>query len=134
MTAGHAVLRGRRAKGDRRQLGAHALAITPDREIVLVKLRYAPGWRMPGGGRDPGEPLVEAALRELREEIGMTSHGAVTPLPHIEPALVMVEEVVFRPPNWSWEVERVTAAPLDRLPQGLAKPHASWLARFGEGG
>ena len=42
-----------------------------------MKLRYARGWRLPGGGRDPSEPSIDAALRELREEIGMTGHGDV---------------------------------------------------------
>ena len=59
--------------------GAHAIALTTERRLILVKLRYAPGWRMPGGGRAPDEPAEAAALRELREEIGMISHGAVEP-------------------------------------------------------
>ena len=57
-----------------RTLGAHAIALTPNGRLILVKLWYAPGWRMPGGGRDAAEPAADAALRELREEIGMTSH------------------------------------------------------------
>jgi len=31
-----------------RTFGAHALALTAGRKIILVKLRYAPGWRLPG--------------------------------------------------------------------------------------
>ncbi len=46
-------------------------------KVILVKLRYAPGWRLPGGGRRGTEEPQEAVLRELREEIGMTSHGTV---------------------------------------------------------
>ena len=56
----------------RRRRGVHAVALTPERRIVLVRLRYAPGWRLPGGGLDAGEDLERAALRELREEIGIT--------------------------------------------------------------
>ena len=55
-----------------RTFGAHALAFTPEGRIILVRLRYAPGWRLPGGGRSEREDPKHAVLRELREEIGMT--------------------------------------------------------------
>src|SRR3954469_21604622 len=57
-----------------RTFGAHALALTPERKAILVKLRYAPGWRLPGGGRSEAEDPRDAVLRELREEIGLISH------------------------------------------------------------
>src|SRR5206468_6349370 len=60
-----------------RTYGAHALALTPERKVILVKLRYAAGWRLPGGGCRPDEPADQAVVRELREEIGMGAHGAV---------------------------------------------------------
>ena len=47
-----------------RTFGAHALALTPCRKVILVKLRYAPGWRLPGGGRREDEDPREAVLRE----------------------------------------------------------------------
>jgi 8-oxo-dGTP pyrophosphatase MutT (NUDIX family) len=55
-----------------RNFGAHAVALTPAGRIVLVKLRYAQGWRLPGGRRRKGEAPEVTILRELREEIGMT--------------------------------------------------------------
>jgi 8-oxo-dGTP pyrophosphatase MutT (NUDIX family) len=119
-----------------RTLGAHAVAITPGGRVVLVKLRYAPGWRLPGGGRSTDEPAVNAALRELREEIGMTSYGRAALACELEEAvdfkrdlasLVVVRDVEYRPKRWSFEVEEVCEVPLGDLPSGLSAQTARWL-------
>src|SRR5215204_103350 len=116
--------------------GAHAVALTHEGRLVLVKLWYAPGWRLPGGGRDESEPPADAALRELREEIGMTSHGAVEPACELEEevdfkrdtcSLVIVRDVEYRPRRWSWEVEAVCDVPLNDPPSDLAAPARRWL-------
>ena len=117
-------------------LGAHALALTPERKIVLVKLRYSPGWRLPGGGRQPGESAERAVLRELREEIGLVSHGRVRLACEIEElvhykrdvaALLVVEGITYRP-RWTWEVEQVAEFDLDALPPDTASPTLRWIA------
>ena len=91
---------------------------------------------MPGGGRDPDEPAADAALRELREEIGMTSYGSVEAGCELEEqvdfkrdtcSLIIVRDVEYRPKRWSWEVEAVCDAPLDELPSDLAAPARRWL-------
>lgn len=119
-----------------RTFGAHALALTPERKVVLVKLRYASGWRFPGGGHKPGEDPVEAGLRELREEIGMTGHGAVRLAGELEEtadfkrdlaSLLVVEDVRYAPRRWSLEIERIGEWPLDSLPPDLSPRAAGWL-------
>jgi 8-oxo-dGTP pyrophosphatase MutT (NUDIX family) len=119
-----------------RTFGAHAVAFTPERRIVLVKLRYAAGWRLPGGGHGTGENPRDAVLRELREEIGMTAHGRVRLAAELEQradfkrdlaSLLIVEDVRYKPHRWSWEVEQVMEAPLDALPADLARPAAAWI-------
>jgi len=119
-----------------RTFGAHALALTPEGKAILVRLRYARGWRLPGGGRRANEDPRTAVLRELREEIGMTSHGEVTLAAELEErpdfkrdlaALLIVRDVRYRPHRWSWEVEAISEAPLERLPADLSPRAAKWL-------
>ena len=76
------------ARFDRRSLpsdagrpAAVALVVMPDAaaDATLVLTRRTPGlrrhsgqWALPGGRLDAGETAVDAALRELREEIGLS--------------------------------------------------------------
>ena len=123
--------RKRLRKASRRaRLGAHAIALSPAGKVILVKLRYAHGWRLPGGGRSAAEALIDGALREAREEIGMTGHGTVTPLPDIDAALILVENVTYSPRRWSWEIEQVIEADLDDLPPKMSPRAARWLRAF----
>lgn len=124
-----------------RTFGAHALARTPENRVILVRLRYAPGWRLPGGGRAADEDPRDAVLRELREEIGMTSHGAVRLACELDEAadfkrdvaaLFIVDDVRYDPPRWSWEIEQICEAALDALPADLSPRAARWLDAMNE--
>lgn len=119
-----------------RTFGAHAIALTPKGRLVLVKLWYARGWRLPGGGRNHSESALDAVLRELREEIGLTSHGSVDLACELEEivdfkrdncSIVVVRDVQYRPKRWSWEVEAVAEAPLDDLPVDVSPQTRRWL-------
>lgn len=119
-----------------RTLGAHALALTPERKLILVRHRYARGWRVPGGGRHPHESAEEAVLRELREEIGLTDHGRVRLADEVEEsvhfkrdlaAVLIVEDVEYQP-KWTWEVEEVAEFALDQLPPDTSSTMLRWIA------
>jgi 8-oxo-dGTP pyrophosphatase MutT (NUDIX family) len=57
-------------------LGASAIAEDDRGRVLLVRHSYTPGWSLPGGGVDRGEPPEAAAIRELQEEVGLTDHAA----------------------------------------------------------
>ena len=56
---------------------ARVILHNPNQEIFLLRTHFdpevglPPRWITPGGGIDAGESILEAALRELREETGI---------------------------------------------------------------
>lgn len=50
-------------------MGVKLMLIDADRQIVLVRHSYQPGWFMPGGGIKRGETIEMAARREAKEEL-----------------------------------------------------------------
>jgi 8-oxo-dGTP pyrophosphatase MutT (NUDIX family) len=58
------------------------------RRALLVRHRFLGRWLQPGGHVDPGESPAEAALREAREETGLSS---IRPWPGREGALVDID-------------------------------------------
>jgi len=56
-------------------LGAEAAVFKDDR-LLLIKRHDNKLWAVPGGKADVGETLKEAAIRELREETGLTGRAA----------------------------------------------------------
>jgi 8-oxo-dGTP pyrophosphatase MutT (NUDIX family) len=49
------------------------VVIVCDQKVLLQRRWYSAGaWQLPGGGVRGGETLIQAAVRELREELGWT--------------------------------------------------------------
>lgn len=53
-------------------MGARALVID-DNKVFLVRHTYINGWYSIGGGVEKGESTLQAAKRELQEEVGISS-------------------------------------------------------------
>ena len=51
-------------------LSANAVLRDPQGRIALVRNTYRDGWSLPGGVVDDNEPPADAAVREVREELG----------------------------------------------------------------
>ncbi len=111
------------------------LAIQPDAtgvpHILLVRRGGIPGkgqWAMPGGYLNPEEPLVDGALRELREETGMVLSDA-----DLKACLKRVE--VFSDPDRASRGRVIThnhhfmlpAGPLPVVEGADDAEHAVWL-------
>ena len=59
-------------KWPERRLWAATAVFDHDRRVLLVRHTYGRlNWELPGGASEPGESIVETALRELREETGL---------------------------------------------------------------
>ncbi|MES0880775.1 NUDIX domain-containing protein [Roseibium sp. SCP14] len=54
-------------------LGVRVIVEDDQRQVLLVRHSYLPGWYLPGGGVERGETLDEAARREVCEEAGITA-------------------------------------------------------------
>jgi 8-oxo-dGTP pyrophosphatase MutT (NUDIX family) len=102
--------------------GVHAVALTPSGEVVLVRLSYAPGWRLPGGGRGRREEEEAAMLRELREEIGLVAHGPVERAAGGpgRRGYFVVRDVRYRPSR-NFEIEEVRAFAPGALPPDMPR-------------
>ena len=53
----------------RKRVGADVLFRDETGRILLVDPRYKPDWDLPGGMAEANEPPIEAAIREVREEL-----------------------------------------------------------------
>ena len=56
---------------DRRFSSAAVLIENEQGELLIVKSDYKDHWSLPGGIVDPGESPLEAAVREVEEEVGI---------------------------------------------------------------
>ncbi|WP_030021407.1 NUDIX domain-containing protein [Streptomyces monomycini] len=79
------------AKQPRKRVAADVLFRDTQGDFLLVRPTYKPGWDLPGGMAEANEAPEDAAVREVKEELGLT----VTLL-----GLLVVDWV---PPHGPWD-------------------------------
>ncbi|WP_326597709.1 NUDIX hydrolase [Streptomyces sp. NBC_01803] len=79
------------AKQARKRVAADVLLRDQADRLLLVNPTYKPGWDLPGGMAEANESPHDAAVRELREELGHT--------PNLRQLLV----VDWVPPHGPWD-------------------------------
>ena len=56
----------------KKQVGTAVIFFNTKGELLIVKPDYKDGWLLPGGSADEDESPLHCALRETKEEIGLT--------------------------------------------------------------
>ncbi|WP_179023597.1 NUDIX domain-containing protein [Streptomyces sp. IMTB 2501] len=117
--------------------------------VVLLQrsqnAKFAQGmWDLPVGKSEPGEPITEAAVRELHEETGLTVKREALKVAHIIHGAWGVEApngfltVVFAAHEWNGELEnreprkhaQVCWVDAEAIPQEFVDTTASALHRY----
>ncbi len=111
----------------------------PGERIVLIRRARPPlGWALPGGFVDEGEPLHDAAVREAKEETGLTvdlSEQFFTYSdPKRDPRKHTISTVFIGwaegEPKGGDDAAEARAFKLDELPQDLCFDHGQIVADY----
>ena len=120
-------------------LGVRAIVADSENRILLVRHTYVSGWRLPGGGVEAGESMLEALAREVEEEgavrmrapailHGMFFNRSASPRDHVAVYVVRDFELLgVRAPDH--EIAEAGFFPRHAMPDGVTR---ATLARLAE--
>lgn len=114
----------------RMTLGAQGIVLREGREVLMVRHGYRPGWHFPGGGVEWRETLLDAAIREVKEETGVIVKGepkfhgmfanfSMSPSDHV--AVFLIEDWEQPEiPQPTFEIREQRFFPLTDLPENVS--------------
>jgi ADP-ribose pyrophosphatase YjhB (NUDIX family) len=124
-------------------LGVRGLVIDGQDRVFLVKHTYVAGWHLPGGGVEPGETVLDALTRELKEEGNIELAGTPTQFGiYFQPAVSRRDHVVLfivrdfcqpAPPVPDHEIMAHGFFPRDALPPGTTRATRARIAEVTAG-
>lgn len=124
-------------------LGVRGLVIDGHDRIFLVKHTYVGGWHLPGGGVEPGETVVDALARELKEEGNIELVGAPVQFGiYFQPTVSQRDHVVLfvvrdfcqpAPPEPDLEIMAHGFFPRDALPPDTTRATRARIAEVMKG-
>jgi 8-oxo-dGTP diphosphatase len=112
---------------------ASVVIVLQEDRVLLVRRCDVPVWVLPGGGIDPGETPEDAAVREVKEESGLTVRlnrkvAEYTPWrPWTQPTHLFEASRTKGELTESEESDAVAFWPLDALPSNLFSVHRFWI-------
>jgi 8-oxo-dGTP pyrophosphatase MutT (NUDIX family) len=107
------------AKQARKRIATDVILRDSTGRVLLVNPTYKEGWDLPGGMVEANESPLEAARRELFEELG------------IKPKLLGILSVDWDPPHGPWDDQIVIifdGGELSQLEAEALRPHDSELS------
>ena len=115
-------------------IGAAAFIVNDEGKVLLVKHTYGRlNWELPGGGAESNESPVETAIREVREETGLTVSAQHLSGCYYDPQNDSVHFVF-----WCNQSEPAAVPQPDRAeisecrfwsPEALPRPISDWTVR-----
>jgi ADP-ribose pyrophosphatase YjhB (NUDIX family) len=121
-------------------LGVRIIASNTDGKICLVRHTYIKGWHLPGGGVERGETIYDAAIKELREEVGLivsrqdlrllSVHANFSNFKGDHVALFHTQNWHSEPTTRSHEIAEWRFFGIDELPTGTTRATRERISEF----
>ena len=102
-------------------LGSQARVVREDGRVLLVKAAYRWSWGMPGGLMDAGESPADAAIRETKEETGLSIDLVGEPVVVLETEMQRVNFIFQAVPSAGSDPDAV-------MPQASEILELGWFA------
>lgn len=121
-------------------IGVRVVVLDGAGRVFLVRHSYVPGWHFPGGGVEKRETCRMAAIREVREEAGLSLRGdiellglylnrAMADRNHVAVFVARAFDTIAEPAP-DWEIVERGFFPIDALPAGTTAGTRARLAEI----